>query len=124
MERLFGTKRAAAVLLKSLVAAALVTAALLLALAFLLLKLQLGVQKTEIGILAVYVLSCLCGGWYCGRKMGRRKFLWGTAVGVLYFLLLLLVSGMSEQSFQSGLAQSAAAFVLCSGGGMLGGMVS
>ena len=124
MERLMEKKGAAGNLMKGLVLTFLVTVVLLFGLAFLLLKLRLDVGKTEIGILATYVLSCFAGGWYCGHKAGRKRFLWGAAVGTLYFLILFLISGMSDRPFQSGLTESLTAFALCAGAGMLGGMVS
>lgn len=116
--------RAAGAVLRGLLLAFLVTVVFLLLIAFVFLKMQPDMGKTEIGILLTYVLSCFAGGWYCGRRMERKKFLWGLLVGVLYFLLLLAVSGMSERSLQSGLLQSLTAFVLCAGGGMFGGMVA
>ncbi len=121
---LMGKKGVAGNLIKALALAFLTTVVLLLVLAFLLLKLRLDVGKTEIGILVTYVLSCFAGGRHCGRMAGRKRFLWGAAVGMLYFLILLLVSGMSDRAFRSGLTESLAAFALCAGAGMLGGMVS
>lgn len=108
----------------SLMVAFLATVILLLGFAFLLLKLQLDVGKTEIGILVIYVLSCFIGGIYCGRKAARRKFLWGMLTGILYFLLLLIVSGMGEGALQPGLPRIITAFALCTAGGTLGGMLS
>ncbi|MCC8066527.1 MAG: TIGR04086 family membrane protein [Clostridiales bacterium] len=108
----------------SLVVAFLSTVVLLLLFAFLLLKLQLDAGKTEIGILVIYVLSCFSGGWYCGRKSGKRKFLWGLLTGVLYFFLLLIASGLGERALQPELTRTVTALVLCCGGGMLGGMLA
>ncbi|MCD7956423.1 MAG: TIGR04086 family membrane protein [Lachnospiraceae bacterium] len=108
----------------SLMAAFLTTVILLLAFAFLLLKLQLDVGKTEIGILLIYVLSCFIGGIYRGKRAARRKFLWGMLTGILYFLLLLIVSGMGEEALQPELTRTITAFVLCTAGGTLGGMLA
>ncbi|MCD7736466.1 MAG: TIGR04086 family membrane protein [Lachnospiraceae bacterium] len=108
----------------ALSAALLTTVFLLLAFAFLLLKLQPDAGKTEIGIMVIYVLSCFVGGWYCGRKADRRKFLWGLLIGMLYFLVLLAVSGMGERAFQPEMTRTAAALVLCACGGTLGGMLA
>lgn len=110
--------------LKGLTAAFLTTVILLLLFAFLLLKLQLDAEKTEIGIMVIYVVSCFLGGWYCGRKAERRKFLWGLLAGALYFLLLLAVSGIGETAPQPDLTRSISTLALCSGGGMLGGMLA
>ena len=124
MEQLRVKGKTAAGMLLGLVFACLATTAILLILAFVMLKLQPGTGVMETSILVTYALSCLLGGWYCGRKTERRKFLWGALLGVLYFLLLFLISGMGDRAVQSGLLQSLTALVICAGGGMLGGMLA
>lgn len=124
MVRMDSGKKVAAAFLKGLVLAEAVSFSALLLLAFLLLKLQPDTNKIEIGIMVIYVLACFAGGWYCGKKMERKKFLWGMLLGVLYFMLLAAVSGMSDKMIQASLAQGMLAFGLCAAGGMLGGMVA
>ena len=99
--------------IKSLLAAYLVTAVFLLVLAFVLLKMQPDAQKTGIAILVCYVISCLAGGWICGEKAEKRKFLWGLFLGILYFLLLLAVSSLREQALPIRTMQVLTAFILC-----------
>lgn len=124
MEKLVGKGRYIRGVGRGLVTAFLTTVILLLGLAFLLLKLQWDTGKTEIAIMATYIISCFAGGWFCGRRAERMKFLWGMLTGVLYFLLLLAVSVMGEQGMQSDLATGAVSFLLCAAGGMVGGMLS
>ncbi len=124
MEQLTGKGRAAGTMLRALVLSYLVTTVILLALAFIMLKFQPDTGKTEIGILVTYVLSCFLGGWYAGRRGGRRKFLWGLATGLLYFLLLFVISGMGDRAVQTDLTRNFLSLLLCAGGGMLGGMIS
>lgn len=124
MEQLRERGKPAGAVLLGLVISCFVTTVVLLVLAFVMLKLQPETGKIEIAILLTYAVSCLFGGWYCGRKMARRKFLWGAFQGVLYFLLLLAVSCMGDRAVQSGLAQSLASLAICAGGGMLGGMLA
>ncbi len=124
MERISGRAGIAASMLKGLVIAALFTVAALLILAFISLKLEPDARKMEIGILITYVAACFAGGWYCGHKAGRRKFLWGLLLGALYFLLLFAVSGMGERDLQSDLLQSLTSLLACAAGGMLGGIVA
>ena len=114
----------AAGMLTGLVLSCLATTVILLILAFVMLKLQPGTGVVETTILVTYAVSCFLGGWHCGRKAQRRKFVWGMLLGVLYFLLLFLVSGMGDRTVQSSLLQSLTALVICAGGGMLGGMVA
>lgn len=123
MERIYGRGKGAAVILKGLVLSGLTTTVILLILAFVLLKLEPDANVAQIGILCTYVLSCFMGGMYCGRKMERRKYLWGLLLGTGYFLLLFAVSGMGDRAVTSSLTQGIAAFFLCAGGGMFGGML-
>lgn len=124
VEQTYGKGKTAGILLRGLVLAGVVSMVILLILAFVMLKLQPDAEKIELGIMIVYGVSCFFGGWYSGRKMGRKKYLWGLIVGVLYFLLLFAVSGMSDREVQPELLHSLTALILCGVGGMLGGMVA
>ena len=112
------------VVLKSLVVSYIVTGALLLLLTLLLFKLELDESKVSIGIIFIYLISSFLGGFLAGKKSGSRKFLWGLAVGAVYFLLLLLLSLVAKHGIQTQPVQMFTTFLLCSGGGMLGGMLS
>ena len=59
-----------------------------------------------------------------GKLTGNRKFLWGLVTGILYFALLVVISLGLYHSLQTDLMNLATTFLLCTGGGMLGGMVS
>lgn len=111
-------------MLKSLLVAYAVTAVVLMTLAFVLLKFQPDSRKMGIAILACYVISCLTGGWLCGKKAEKRKFLWGLATGIVYFLMLFAVSCMGERTLPLQVMQVLTVFVLCAGSGMAGGMIS
>lgn len=115
---------AGSVLLKALLVSYLVTAALLLILTMLLYKLELSEGKVTIGIVVSYVLSTFFGGWMAGRMLKTRKFVWGLVLGLCYFLLLLLISMGVYQGIHAGWQNALTTCVLCSAGGMLGGMIS
>ena len=70
------------------------------------------------------LISTFSGGFVIGKLTGARKFLWGLLAGSLYFVLLLLISLGIYHTLQGAAAETAAAFVLCALGGMLGGMIS
>ena len=57
----------------------LISGLLLLLLALLLYKMEPGESVIKIGIVAVYVISGLCGGFLMGKRMREQKFLWGMA---------------------------------------------
>ncbi|MCM1568950.1 MAG: TIGR04086 family membrane protein [Roseburia sp.] len=110
--------------LKCLLFSYIITAALLLVLAFLLYRLQLSRQIVEIGVIVIYVVSTFLGGLMIGKKQKNRKFLWGLAMGAAYFVVLALVSLAVNKSLGGAGSSFFTTFALCAAGGMLGGMVS
>ncbi|NCB91313.1 MAG: TIGR04086 family membrane protein [Clostridia bacterium] len=111
-------------LLKGLLIAYLITGISLLILALLLFKMNLDEGKITIGIIVIYILSCFLGGMFVGKKSGKQKFLWGLLLGIAYFVLLTMVSAITEPGLSSGLKGIMTSFVMCMGAGMLGGMFS
>lgn len=114
----------AADVLKALLCAYIVTGILLLVLSLLLYKAGLSEENVNAGIILTYVISTFSGGFVIGKLTRVRKFLWGLLLGVVYFVLLLLISLGIYHSLQSDLMNLATTFLLCAGGGMLGGMIS
>ena len=119
-----GTEQAAVRMLKSLLCAYVVTGIMLLILTLLLYKAGLSEENVNAGIILTYVISTFAGGFVIGKLTGVKKFLWGLLAGILYFVLLLLISLGIYHTLQGAPTETAAAFVLCAGGGMLGGMIS
>ncbi len=114
----------AARIMKALLASYVVTGFLLLLIAGLLYRFQMDEGKVRIGIIITYILSCFAGGFLAGKMMKSRKFLWGVLLGLLYFLIMTLVSLAVNRELQSSSSGFITAFLLCMGGGMLGGMLS
>lgn len=110
--------------LKSLLFAYALTGIFLLFLAFLLFKFDLGEAAVTAGIVAVYVISCLLGGFLAGKLVRKDKYLWGILVGLCYFLLLISVSFAVQGKWDMTLSHALTTFCMCLGGGALGGMLS
>ena len=55
-------------MMKALLLSYAVTGISLLVLAFLLYKMRLGESQVNLGILLIYIVSCLAGGFYMGKK--------------------------------------------------------
>lgn len=111
-------------MLKALLCAYIMTGILLLILTLLLYKAGLSEENINAGIILTYVISTFSGGFVIGKLIGVKKFLWGLLLGVLYFVLLMLISLGIYHSLQSDVVNLATTFLLCAGGGMLGGMIS
>ena len=76
------------------------------------------------GIIVIYVLSTFVGGFILGKLKRVKKFLWGLIMGVLYFVLLFLISFVVYRSFDGNGTNVMTTLLLCAGGGMLGGMLA
>lgn len=111
-------------ILKALLACYTVTGGLLLLVSFLLYKFDLNEQIVMAGIVSIYVVSTIVGGYIAGKIKRQKKGLWGGIIGVLYFTLLVIISyGVHRQIGQQGVGIITTA-LLSVGGGMLGGMVA
>ncbi len=118
------TDKRALLLLGLLVFAYILTAVLLMGLAFLLYKFRLGENIINIAIVAIYVAVTFVTGFLAGKIIKIKKFLWGFLLGCGYFAILAVVSlivGQQEAVVGNHLLTT---FMLCAGGGMLGGMLS
>lgn len=111
-------------IMKALLASYIVTGILLFVLTLLLYKFEWDEQMVTAGIIVIYVVSTFVGGFILGKLKGTRKFLWGLIMGVLYFLLLFLISFGVYRSFDGNGTNVITTLLLCAGGGMLGGMIA
>ena len=119
-----GMEKKAVDILKALLCAYVMTGILLLILTVLLYKAGLSEENINAGIILTYVISTFSGGFVIGKLAGVKKFLWGLLLGIMYFMLLLLISLGLYHSLQSDMMNLVTTFLLWAGGGMLGGMVS
>ena len=124
MEKTVRREMRAIWVLKALTASYVVTGLLLLLLTLLVYKLGLDEEKVTAGIAAIYALSTFVGGIVIGKLSKMRKFLWGLTVGLLYFGLLLLISFGIYRTLQGSGTNILTSFLLCTAGGMAGGMIS
>ena len=110
-------------IIKCMLGAYILTAGLLLLLAFMLYRFGLSEKVVSICIIAVYIIVTFLAGLLAGKREGRKKFLWGLMMGVLYFGILVIVSLVVNSGLEDVAGNLMTVFVLCAGSGMLGGMV-
>lgn len=109
--------------IKCMLGAYVLTAGLLLLLAFMLYRFGLSEKVVSVCIIAIYILVTFFAGLLAGKREGKRKYLWGLAMGVLYFGILTLVSFVVNKGLEDVAGNMTTVFFLCAGSGMLGGMV-
>ncbi len=89
------------------------------------------IWKTEAGagavsgcVIAVYIISNFIGGFVAGKKAGQHKFLWGIAVSIMYFAIIVL-AGIWIMGNKPGVNQEVVTGALiCIVSGMFGGMLA
>lgn len=92
--------------------------------ALLLYRLQLPLQVVNAAVIALYVISTAVAGFLAGKKLQVRRFFWGLLMGCAFFVLLLVVSLLYRGDSAVLTGELLTTFILCAGGGMLGGMLS
>lgn len=101
-----------------------VSGVLLLLLAFLLYQLELSEEVVKAGIIIIYIVSGMGGGFLIGKMRREKKFLWGLCAGVLYFVLLFLISCGVNGGLPQDMIKVLTTLILCTASGMAGGMIS
>lgn len=110
--------------LKALLASYIVTGILLLLLTMALYKMELNEKMVSAAIVAIYVMATLIGGILIGKMAKEKRFIWGLGLGIAYFALLLLITLGVYHTLNGDGANLVTTFILCAGGGMVGGMIS
>ena len=110
--------------IKSLLASYIVTGILLLVLTFFMYKFELNEKIVSAAIVGIYVVSTLIGGMIIGKLTKSKRYLWGMVIGIIYFVLLLLITLGVYRTLNGDSVSIVTSLILCAGGGMTGGMIS
>ena len=110
--------------IKSLLASYIVTGILLLVLTFFMYKFELNEKIVSAAIVGIYVVSTLIGGMIIGKLTKSKRYLWGMVLGIIYFVLLLLITLGVYRTLNGDSVSIVTSLILCAGGGMTGGMIS
>ena len=110
--------------IKSLLASYIVTGILLLVLTFFMYKFELTEKIVSAAIVGIYVVSTLIGGMIIGKLTKSKRYLWGMVLGIVYFVLLLLITLGVYRTLNGDSVSIVTSLILCAGGGMTGGMIS
>ena len=110
--------------IKSLLASYIVTGILLLVLTFFMYKFELNEKIVSAANVGIYVVSTLIGGMIIGKLTKSKRYLWGMVLGIIYFVLLLLITLGVYRTLNGDSVSIVTSLILCAGGGMTGGMIS
>ena len=101
-----------------------ITGMLLLLLAFLMYKMDLGEPVVNGAIIAIYIIAGFLGGFLMGKKTGVKKYLWGFLMGALYYGVLILVGLILHQGLGAEPVHLLSTMILCLLSATAGGMIS
>ena len=110
--------------IQSLLASYIVTGILLLVLTFFMYKFELNEKIVSAAIVGIYVVSTLIGGMIIGKLTKSKRYLWGMVLGIVYFVLLLLITLGVYRTLNGDSVSIVTSLILCAGGGMTCGMIS
>lgn len=109
---------------KCMLMAYILTAGLLLLLAFMLYRFGLSEKVVSVCIIVIYIAVTFLAGLIAGKRAGKRRFLWGLAMGITYYVILVIVSLIVNRGAEAVAGNMLTVFFLCAGSGMMGGMLS
>ncbi len=101
-----------------------ITIIAVLLLSFLTYKFRFGDSTLRIGIVVVYAISNFAGGFIVGKIKENKKYIWGALTGIVYFIVLSIVSVIVTGELYGNENMAVFAFVASVIGGTIGGMLS
>lgn len=107
-------------MLKTLLISYIITAILLLLLALGLYKFNMSAWQITAGVIVTYALSTFVGGYILARKQKTRRLLWGVALGVIYFVILTVISLLMNKGVGIDTTYAIRAVLICVGAGAIG----
>lgn len=112
-------------ILIAMVAATFVTIVLLLLLTVLIYNTDISGTVSGILMVAIYVLGPFSGAFLLGKRMKKKRFLWGMLLGIIYFAVFVLISMLvAEPENVPGIREYIQVLLAVLPGGILGGMFS
>lgn len=124
MEKIIHRNSRVIVLLRVLLVTYLVTGLLLTLLSFIMLKTNVQNGVLLGGIIVTYIVSTLLGGFLLGKGAETKRFLWGLGLGLVYFIVLMIISILTNSIMGMELSKGIMVMAICLVSGMIGGMLS
>ena len=110
-------------ILKSIVISYIVSFILLLVFALIMFYTNVSDKTVGTYVIIIYFISSLIGGISVGKSVDKRKFFWGIVVGALYFVIIFILSIVSNQNVSALNSSVLIGILISMFGGMIGGML-
>lgn len=118
------TKSRAINLSKSVLISYLLTLFLLLMISFLMLQTGMSSSIVSIAVVITYIISAFVGGWFMGKHVEQKRYLWGLIVAMTYFIVYILISLLVKGDAPIRIGDYVKSFLIIAFSGLLGGMLS
>lgn len=109
-------------LIKTTLAAYIVTAIMLLVLSYLMYRYELSVNLLNFGLVLTYIIPNFISGFISGRMMKEKRLVWGIISGIIYMMFFAAVNILFGESVLTG--SFLLIFTVAIMGAALGGIVS
>lgn len=111
-------------ILKVLIITYVITGLLMVLSALLMLKFNLSGEPTRLFVMIIYGITTIVGGCIYGKLQEKRRLLSGAFMGLMYFVILVIVSLIVNKGFTDGLQENIISMIICVAGGSIGGIIS
>lgn len=108
----------------SVVLAAVLTLVLLLTFAGIMLSSGMSGMGISILVLLINIIPVFVSGFYLGKKVEEKKYLWGIAAAAIFFLLYIGIAVIFQTDTVLQTGSYIKTFLIMIFSGMLGGMLS
>lgn len=102
----------------------LATVILIVSLSLLFYKVGISNTGLMIGVICTYFITNFIGGFIFGKVNEKRKFLYGALIGLIYFIVLMIISIICSNNTENFSAKLVVSLASCIIGGMAEGMLS
>jgi putative membrane protein (TIGR04086 family) len=100
------------------------TGLLMLLSAFIMYKLKLSTEHSRLFVMVIYGIVTIVSGLLYGKIKEKRRLFNGAFIGLLYFMVLLLVSLVVNKGLTDSLQSNIISMIICVAGGSIGGIIS
>ncbi len=108
---------------KVLILSYVITAVLLFLSAFLMYKIGIGESTMRVFVMVIYGIATFTAGLTYVKAKKNRKLLNGAFMGIMYFVILTIVSLAVNHALYGDMKKAAISLCVCVVGGIMGGMM-
>ncbi len=109
-------------LLKSVIIGYIVTTVFIFLFAYFVYKYELSDQYINIAVIVMMIIATFITGFSSAKWLKNNRWMYGAISGIIYFVILIVVALLFNKD-NAIASEVVTVFLICLGGGMLGGMI-